>query len=316
MITFLAELNDLKLWGTDIGNAYLESYTKEKVAFVAGGEFGKYAGHTFIIIKAQYGLKSSGKCWHDRFFDVLISLGFVPSKAEEDIWMRDCGDHYEYIGCYVDDLMIASKNPQSIIAALEGAPHNFVLKGTGPIIFHLGCDFFRDETGTLCSGPRKYIERMCMQYESMYGAKPRTNVTSPIEKNDHPELDTSPLLDADGIQHYQSLIGILQWMISLGRFDIATAVMTMSSFRAAPRIGHLDRLKRICGYLSKMRHAFIRYRTEEPDYSDLPNHEYDWERTVYGRVREQIPGDAPKALGKRIILTSYVDANLQHDLTT
>ena len=55
MITFLAELNDLELWNTDIGNAYLESYTTEKVAFIAGPEFGKCAGHTMIIVKAQYG---------------------------------------------------------------------------------------------------------------------------------------------------------------------------------------------------------------------------------------------------------------------
>ena len=59
LVTFLAELNDLELWGTDIGNAYLESYTTEKVAFIAGPEFGKLAGHTMIIQKAQYGLKPS-----------------------------------------------------------------------------------------------------------------------------------------------------------------------------------------------------------------------------------------------------------------
>ena len=143
LVTFLAELNELELWGTDIGNAYLESYTQEKVCFIAGGEFGELAGHTFVIIKAQYGLKSSGKRWHDRLFDVLLSMGFKPSKAEEDIWMRDMGDHYEYLACYVDDLAIASRNPQAIIDALEGAPHNFKLKGTGTMEFHLGCDFFR-----------------------------------------------------------------------------------------------------------------------------------------------------------------------------
>jgi Reverse transcriptase (RNA-dependent DNA polymerase) len=49
IVTFLAELNDLELWGTDVGNAYLESYTKEKVVFVAGPEFGAYEGHTMII---------------------------------------------------------------------------------------------------------------------------------------------------------------------------------------------------------------------------------------------------------------------------
>ena len=110
-LAILAELNDLELWGTDIGNAYLESYTTEKVCFVAGEEFGELAGHTMKMIKAQYGLKGSGKAWHDKLFDVLLGFGFKPSKAEPDIWMRDCGDHYEYIACYVDDLLIASRKP-------------------------------------------------------------------------------------------------------------------------------------------------------------------------------------------------------------
>jgi hypothetical protein len=43
------------------------------------------------------------------------------------------------------------------------------------------------------------------------------------------------------------LIGAMQWAASLGRIGVTTAVMTMSSFRAAPCKGHLDRVKRICG---------------------------------------------------------------------
>ena len=53
-------------------------------------------------------------------------------------------------------------------------------------------------------------------------------------KSDHPELDESKLPDADGIRMYQSLIGTLQWTITLGRFNVATVVMTMSGFRVAP----------------------------------------------------------------------------------
>ena len=139
---------------------------------------------------------------------------------------------------------------------------------------------------------------------------------SPLEKNDHPELDDSPLLDQDGIAKYQSLIGTLQWTISLGRFDVATAVMSMSSFRAAPREGHLERVKRICGYLSKFRNAFIRIRTEEPDYSDLPSKDYDWSRSVYGDVKERRAPDAPEPKGKYVTTTTYKDANLYHDLST
>ena len=82
-----------------------------------------------------------------------------------------------------------------------------------------------------------------------FSEKPRQHYTSPLKKNDHPELDKSSLLDTDGIKKYQSLIGAMQWAVSLGRLDITTAVMTMSGFQVTPRKGHLDRLKQIYGYL-------------------------------------------------------------------
>ena len=95
-----------------------------------------------IITKALHGLRSSGLRWAERFSDVLREMGFFPSKAERDIWMRDKGDHCEYIAVCVDDLLIISREAQAIIDALEGEPNHFKLKGTGPVTFHLGCDFF------------------------------------------------------------------------------------------------------------------------------------------------------------------------------
>jgi hypothetical protein len=56
-------------------------------------------------------------------------MGFFPSKAEKDIWMRDKGDHYEHIAVYVDDLLIASREPNAIIDDLT-LKHKFKLKGT------------------------------------------------------------------------------------------------------------------------------------------------------------------------------------------
>ena len=56
---FLAKLNDMELWGADIGNAYLEATTKEKLYIVAGQEFEHLdlRGHILVINKALYGLK-------------------------------------------------------------------------------------------------------------------------------------------------------------------------------------------------------------------------------------------------------------------
>ena len=326
---FLAELNGLDIWQTDIGNAYLEARTNEKVYFIAGPEFKSFGleGHALMIVAAVYGLKSSGKRWHDCLADVMRDMGFTPCQAEPDIWMRECrpdgsiasekdtsrdGHYYEYVAVYTDDLTIASKNPKRITDAFENV-YKFKLKGTGPLSFLLGCDYFRDATGTLCQQPKQYIAKMEETYVRLFGKKPKHYV-SPLEKGDHPECDDSELLGVEETKIYQSMIGAAQWLIQLGRFDITVHVMTLSSFRAAPRRGHLDRIKRVYGYVSKMKGGIIRYRTEKPDVSDLNFAEQDWSQTPYAGSKEEVPKDAPRALGESVRLITFGDANLMHDL--
>ena len=83
--------------------------------------------------------------------------------------------------------------------------------------------------------PRKYIEKMVDSYYNMFGHKPKLIYMSPLEKGDNPELDTSECLDEDGIQMHQSVVGSIQWKVSLGRLDVNTTTVTLSSFRAEPR---------------------------------------------------------------------------------
>ena len=79
---------------------------------------------------------------------------------------------------------------------------------------------------------------------------------------------------------------------------------------------HLERLQRIYGYVLKTKHYSTRYRTEEPDYSYLPNMKYDWSYTVYGNVQEIIPNNCPKSFGKSVTTTTTLDTNLLHCLAT
>jgi len=71
LLAFIGELNGLKTWSTDIGNAYLETYTKEKVYIIAGPEFGDREGHVLVISKALCGLHSSRLRWSEGLADVL-----------------------------------------------------------------------------------------------------------------------------------------------------------------------------------------------------------------------------------------------------
>jgi len=127
LLAFIGELNDFKIWSTDIGNAYLETHTKEKVYIIAGSEFGDHDGHVLIVSKALCGLHSSGLRWSERLADVLREMGCFTSKCEKDIWMRDKGDHYKFIAVYVDNLMITSKDAEAIVKILMEKYH-FKLK--------------------------------------------------------------------------------------------------------------------------------------------------------------------------------------------
>ena len=60
LVIFLGQLNNLKIYSTDIGDAYLEAKTQEKVYIIAGPEFGSLEEYTMVINKALYELHSSG----------------------------------------------------------------------------------------------------------------------------------------------------------------------------------------------------------------------------------------------------------------
>ena len=216
---------------------------------------------------------------------------------------------------YVDDLAIALKDPRSIINTLTKS-HGFKLKGMGLIDYHLGMTFQHNEHGELCISPMRYIDKMVDTYVQLFGQKPSTKALLPLEKGDHPEVDDSEFLGQEDTQKYQSLVGEMQWVISTGCFDINTAVMTLSSFRAQPRCSCLECIKHIYGYLYKLRNAQICMHTQEPDYSDVPEAEYDWLVQVCICISELIPKDTPEPLGRHVTLTHYVDANLYHNMLT
>ena len=243
----------------------MEAYIHEKLFIIACPEFEELEGFILIFNKALYGLKSSGKRWAERFYDIIVDMGFMPSKAHPCI--LEC---YEYVATYVDDLCIAAQNPGKIIQTLK-EDYKLKVKGDGPLSHHLGADYTRDKDKTLVCQPKKYIDRLVDSYHSMFKQDPPKNMRTPLDKNDHPELDDTELLTGKSIQHYLTMIGQLQWLVTLGRFDIHAQVTTMSRFRSAPRKGHLERLQRVYGYVLKTKHDSTRYRTEEPDYSYLPH---------------------------------------------
>ena len=174
--------------------------------------------------------------------DVLCTFEFCQSKVDPNLWMQDVGDVWEYIIVYVDDIIVAMKEAQGFFEALQGPNVGFIMKGVGKPTYHLGADFFHDDDGMPCLGSQTYLKWLCSSFESLYGEQPKT-FFSPLDHEDHPELDDSLLCGPDDTAKFQSLIGACQWMISLCQFDIAHTIMSLSCFCHCPHLGHIDCLK-------------------------------------------------------------------------
>ena len=63
--------------------------------------------------------------------------------------------------------------------------------------YHLGADYFEDPDGTFVSQPKKYIDKLADTYKRLFNEVPPKGYKTPLDKNDHPELDTSEILEGD-----------------------------------------------------------------------------------------------------------------------
>jgi len=123
-------------------------------------------------------------------------MGFSPSLADPDLWIRDAGDCYEYICVYVDDLMVIMKDPQKFFDILT-EKYKYILKGVGVPEYHLGGNFGRDPDGTLYWGSKTYVEKILDNFARIFGSEPK-KFSSPLDKDDSLELDLSNDLNEEG----------------------------------------------------------------------------------------------------------------------
>ena len=120
VMLMFAALNDLEIQSADIKNAYLTAPCRERVWTRAGVEFGDDMGKAFMIVKALYGLCSSGAAFRAFLAERLDEMGFKSSIADPNVRLRsetkaDSEEYYEYILVYVDDLLAISVDATLVI---------------------------------------------------------------------------------------------------------------------------------------------------------------------------------------------------------
>ena len=102
------------------------------------------------------------------------------------------------------------------------------------------------------------------------------------------ELDTSTLCDPEEASCFQSIFGVMRWMIEIGRVDITIEVSLILSFLAIPRVGHLKVVINIIGYLRLHHNSRL--------FLDLTYPVLDHSSFNDGAAWAEFCGDATKAI--------------------
>ena len=308
----------------DVNTAYLYAmtsemiYTEADIAFVKE-DYVKEIGEIARVVKAQYGLKTSGHEWWLVLSDTLADLGFKRSKGDPDVWYRPFGDnYYDYIGTHTDDLLVVSKRCQTIFKELEAF---YTFKDTVEPVFHLGVDYVRKTVGEKVRyemGSFTYvkgaIERITALIEES-GHEVPVKSSAPLEENYQPELDESTPLEGPDHTLYMQLVGTYLWIVALGRVDIAFAVSSMSRFSAIPREGHLEHLFGVFAYLSNFpdRRIPVDARPMDESIGRKMKGARESMLKMYPDAFEEIDDSHPEPRGEDLETSIWFDANNAHD---
>jgi Reverse transcriptase (RNA-dependent DNA polymerase) len=318
---FHAALNDLRVLIGGVQGAYLYADTKELIWTTCGPEFGSDQGRPAKIVKALYGLKSSGARWREKMASTLRDLGFFSCKADPDVWMREntklSGERYwEFVLMYVDDIMCISHDPQKVMDCI-GRVYTLKKGSVGEPTTYLGAQISKyylpdDPTKVRWAmSADDYLKRAVKEVEMKIGEvdwKLCTRAVTAMYSGYRPEMDVAPELDAEQYNYYQGLIGVLRWACELGRLDILPDVSKLSHFLAAPRVGHLEQVFHIFASIKQHDRSKLVLDDSPMSINETAFVKVDWESSYPGAA-EALPPNPPEALRNSVTMTCYVDAD-------
>ena len=294
-----AALNDLDVCMADIRNAYLQSPTSQKHYIICGPEFGmENVGKVAIMHRAVYGGKTSGRDFRNHLRSCMEFINFTSCPADPDVWMRpaiksDGTKCYDYVLLYVDDALVVSENAESILRNELGRYFELKEESIGPPDHYLGGKVRKVqlENGVYAwaFSSSQYVQTAVKNVEAYLDSqenkrwKMPSKADTPLTTTYRPELDVSRELNEVDAAYYQSLIGILRWMVELGRVDVCLEVSMMSSHLALPREGHLEQVLHIFAYLKKYHNTELVYDPSDPVVDENDFERRDWASSQFGK---------------------------------
>jgi hypothetical protein len=217
--------------------------------------------YVLLLKKNLYGLKQASSSWFDKLRGGLLDRGFRQSTVDPCCFLKS---DFVFL-VFVDDCLLFSRSSASLLALITDLQREFILTDDGAITAvsdYLGIRITKHGNGSISLTQPAIIQRvldlLCITPDS------KTHATPVITKGLlHSDLDGPPRKQQ---WHYRAAIGMLNYISSSTRPDIAFATHQCARFCNNPMLSHEQAVKRICRYLAGTKDKGILF-TPDPTQS-------------------------------------------------
>jgi hypothetical protein len=232
-----------QIYQMDVKNAFLNAELDETIFTVLREGFDDGSGDVLLLRKSLYGLKQSPRQWFLCIDEKLKSIGFKPSGADQNLYLRrDC-----ILLLYVDNIWhipLSDAITQEIREALESW---FAMTWMGEAKHFLGIDLHYLEDGSIGLSQQSYVEEILERFGMENSRPAKTPLLAGVNLPPIPP-DASPANPADKLM-YQRIVGSLMYAMVATRSDLAFAVSAVGQFASNPQKDHWNAINHILRYL-------------------------------------------------------------------
>lgn len=233
----------------DIKSAFLNGELQEEIYLRQPPGFER--GNSVLRLKKSlYGLKQAARAWNLALHGVLLECGSVQSENDKCLYRIKNGKEILYILVHVDDILIAGNSNRLANQVSKQINSKFELKDLGLVRHYLGIDVKRNVDGSYSIGQSRYIEKIVGEAGLTNAKISKFPIDTGYYKLDH----TKKLASND---EYRKLIGMVLYLATNTRPDIAATVAILSRKVSCPSTVDLKELQRLIRYLSGTRNLML-----------------------------------------------------------